>query len=459
MISVGGAMFTALLLSILAAGDPVTGTRAQSNDDPPVQLWISNDRRFLPGDRARVHVRAEDDGYLVVLHADPDGHLRVMFPIDPEDDNFVRGGKKYEVHGRGGREAFSADAGAGRGTVYAAVSRAPFSFAGYVLGDHWDYRTLSPDRLPEDPETELTEIVRLMAGGSFDYDILSYDVIERVVYADNYSDSRSYYGSGYGSYYGSHYDDPWCSGYYFRRCGGGLSVGIFFGGHHRPYRHGYYSAYDPFFYDPYYYRPAYYYPYGGYYGYYRPYPRYRDYNSWPRYYGYARPYPYRFRDRDGFTADYRDRNYGFRRAVNTVYHPPITRVREPEQAAPGRRLVDDRSVASPTGPEARRDGDRREAQGTAAPRARSAVERPQPAVDRRQIEGRRAREPERMQNQAPERRARPAPRVAERPAPARAEPRTVDRGRVERASPPPPSNGGRSSAGSGGGDGGGRRRR
>ncbi|MBA3258191.1 MAG: DUF4384 domain-containing protein, partial [Gemmatimonadales bacterium] len=353
-------MLTALLLSLLATGDPAMGTTVQSNDDPPVQLWISNDRRFLPGERARVHVRAEDDGYLVVLHADPDGHLRVMFPVDPEDDNFVRGGKKYEVHGRGGREAFSAVTGSGRGTVYAAVSPAPFSFTGYVLGDHWDYRTLSPDRLPEDPETELTEIVRRMAGGSFDYDILSYDVIERVVYADSYSDSRTYYGSSYGSYYGSHYDDPWCAGYYFRRCGG-LSVGISFGGHYRPHHDGYYSAYDPFFYNPYYYRPVHYYPYG-YYGYHRPYyPRYRDYGSWPRYRDYARPY--RFRGRDGFNAGYRDRDYGFRRAVNTVYHPPITRLREPEQATPGRRLVEDRSVAAPAGPETRREVNRREAQG------------------------------------------------------------------------------------------------
>ena len=74
----------------------------------------------------------------------------------------------------------------GRGTVYAAVSREPFRFEGFVLGDHWDYRALAPSRLANDPEPELNELVRRMAQGSFDYDILNYEVVDRVVYASDY---------------------------------------------------------------------------------------------------------------------------------------------------------------------------------------------------------------------------------------------------------------------------------
>src|SRR5689334_10607999 len=114
-------MLTALLLPLLVLGSPVGGdVRAgptAGGDDPTIQIWISNDRRFLPGDRAKVQVRTREDGYLLVLHADPDGHLRVLFPIDPKDDNFVPGGRKYEIGGRGGHESFTADNGKGRGTV------------------------------------------------------------------------------------------------------------------------------------------------------------------------------------------------------------------------------------------------------------------------------------------------------------------------------------------------------
>jgi len=49
--------------------------------------------------------KAAEDGNLVVLRADAGGQVRVLFPIDPDGDQQVRGGKKYELKGRGGREA------------------------------------------------------------------------------------------------------------------------------------------------------------------------------------------------------------------------------------------------------------------------------------------------------------------------------------------------------------------
>ena len=323
-----------LLLPLLLAGDPAKPAAA-TTDDPPIRLWINSDGRFVRGDRARVHVRAEEDGYLVVLQADTEGHLRVLFPIDPTDDNFVRGGKKYEVEGRGGRDAFDVGDRTGRGTVYAAVSRAPFRFDEFVLSDHWDYRALEPNRLPEDPESELTELVRRMAQGSFDYDVMSYYVVESVVYANDY---------GYRSSAGFYYDDFGCG--YYRSCGSGLSVNLFFGRpfYRRHYYGPYYSTYDPyydpFFYDPWYYRPYYYYrP-----AYYAP----RHYWGWPYYprtvvhhHYWDRSYsPYRFRDRSLANTDYRDRRYTFGRAVNTVYTPPRTRFAEPETSTPIRRGLD-----------------------------------------------------------------------------------------------------------------------
>jgi hypothetical protein len=376
-------MISALLLPMFLAGAPVDRV-APPKDDPAVQLWINNDRRFLPGDRAKVDVRAREDGYLLVLHVDPDGYLRVLFPLDPRDDNFVRGGRKYQIRGRADRESFSVDSRYGRGTVYAAVSRDPFHFDQAVLGDHWDYRTLAPNRLPRDPESELNEIVRRMASGSFDYDILSYDVIERVVYSDNYS--SSYYGSDYYGYGG-------CGGYF--GCGrpyygSSLSIGLFFGRPHRRFYDPFYAAYDPFydpfFYDPFYYRPVYTYPYRPYYAY--PY-NYAGYygnyygNYYQRYPVYNRPYtPYRFRRTDGGFAGYRDRRYNLR-SVNTVYLPPNTRVREPVSSSPVRRVADRTVADQPTGTAVRETG-----------------RRPEPNIDRRRVDRpieahrARAREPE-----------------------------------------------------------------
>ncbi|HWB43705.1 MAG TPA: DUF4384 domain-containing protein, partial [Gemmatimonadales bacterium] len=329
-------MSLTLLLPLLLAGETGVPVAAKT-DDPPIRIWINDDGRFLRGDRARVHVRTEDDGYLVVLQADTEGHLRVLFPLDPTDDNFVRGGKKYEVEGRGGRDAFDVGDRSGRGTVYAAVSRSPFQWDEYVLSDHWDYRALEPQRLPEDPEADLTDLVRRMARGSFDYDVLSYYVVESVVYANDHS---------YRSSAGFYYDDFGCG--YYRSCGSGLSVNLFIGRpfyrrhYYSPYYYAYDPFYDPFFYDPWYYRPHYYRP-----AWYYP----RHYWGYPYHYRtvvhhypgrWDRPYtPYRFRDRSLAGNDqYRDRRYTFGRAVNTVYTPPVSRFTEPETSSPVRRTLD-----------------------------------------------------------------------------------------------------------------------
>jgi len=443
-------MISALLLPLLFSEVPAKAA-GTAQDDPPIQVWISNDRRFLPGDRAKVQVRTDYDGYLIVLHVDPEGRLRVLFPVDPDKDNFVRSGKKYEVRDRGDREAFEVDA-TGRGSVYAAVSRDPFRFDGLTISDHWDYRAMAPARLREDPEPELNELVQRMAQGSYDYDVLSYEVISRSAYV---SSSR---------YYGSLYDDDWCSFScgrpYFGYSPFRLSVGFFYG---RPYRNYYYDPYyyaydpyyNPFFYDPYYYAPAYYpryvYP-RRYYGYGSPYyyDRYRTYN---------RPYtPYRFRGSDGFSAGYRDRRHDLRRAVNTVYTPPVSRIREPAARPVVRRVTDDGADLP---------------NGLAPRRAVGHETRVQP----KPIEGRRARQPETPREASPARRdadnrpvirreapqaerTREAPRSVER---AREEPRRVERSRApearpqrreaERSSPPPQvrSSGRAESRGGGGG--------
>jgi hypothetical protein len=414
-------MFTALLLPLLLAGPPAGAPiRAGDGDDPAIQIWISNDRRFIPGDHAKVQVRTREDGYLLVLHADPDGHLRVLFPIDPRDDNFVRGGRKYEIRGRGGRESFTADDRTGRGTVYAAVSHDPFRFDDFVLSDHWDYRNLAPQRLPDDPEPELNDLVRRMVDGSFDYDVLTYDVIERVVYADSYG--SSYYGNYYGaydcgySYFGcgrSYYGSPFS-----------VSVGLFFGRpyHRRHYYDPFYSAaydpfYDPFFYAPYYYRPVYVYPVRGYYYPYYNHGYYGGYYGGYAYNRYRGQYtPYRFRPADGLNAGYRDRRYDLSRSVNTVYMPPRVRDRQAATATPGRRVTEPSTgTAVRTAPErrttgeagaVRRTGERPTERTVERTRDRTTERTPRRRAESRlvqpNIEARRAREPEERQSIIPD---------------------------------------------------------
>lgn len=262
-------MLSAILLPLLVVSGPYPVPKmGLPVADPPVKVWLSDDY-FERGDRAKVYVKSDRDGYVVVLHAEPDGRVRVLFPLDPTDDDYIKAGETYEVRGRGDRNAFTVYDSRGEGVVFAAYSPDPFRFDNFVRSDHWDYR-VDAFRVGEDAEADLTELARQMAGQSqFEYDLVRYGVEQHVAYSGSYYPSSPYYDGWYDPWY-----RPWHSGIYF---------GVSFGS---PW---YYSCWycDPWYYDPWY--PNYYY----YRAWYRPYNYYYyDPYGWGGWYS-----PYRYRGR------------------------------------------------------------------------------------------------------------------------------------------------------------------
>lgn len=182
-------MLTSLLLLAAGAGPAVLVT----HQNPPIHVWYSSDGDFTYGDRAKVYARAADDGYLVVLRSDLHGRVRVLWPVDPGDDQQVEAGRKYQLKGRGGREAFVAEDSTGQGLVLAAWSKAPFAFDRYVSNGRWDLDKLSGrGSSTGDAESRLMSIVDDMQrpGAHFDYDVAVYTVAKphyaRVIYPDPY---------------------------------------------------------------------------------------------------------------------------------------------------------------------------------------------------------------------------------------------------------------------------------
>jgi hypothetical protein len=161
-------MLSAMLLGLLAVG------AVAQDPAPPVRIWLDHeDGSYMRGDRVKLFLKTRDDRYVVVFHVDPDNRLRVLFPLDPGDDNYVKGGKTYKVINRGGREGFVADI-AGRGVVFVAASPDPFRFEQFTKDNFWDYRTLNATPIEGDPELGLVELAQRMTSGRFDYDFLSY---------------------------------------------------------------------------------------------------------------------------------------------------------------------------------------------------------------------------------------------------------------------------------------------
>lgn len=164
-------------LSLVLAGAMLVPGAAQA-DDPAIRLKLS-DEVFAPGERAKVRVKLAADGYLVVLRADAQGRVRVLFPLDPADSGFVRSGKEFVLRGRGDRDGFLVDDRDGSGVVLAARSAVPFDFQAFTRGAHWDYRALAAADSMADGEAALLDVIDRMAGGDYDYDVVPYAVSER----------------------------------------------------------------------------------------------------------------------------------------------------------------------------------------------------------------------------------------------------------------------------------------
>ncbi len=142
---------------------------------PAVHIWLNSDGQFVRGDHARVYLKTADDGYVVVLRADDQGRVRVLYPADPTGDDYVQATDKLEIHGRDNGKAFLVNDKSGGGLVVAAYSQQPFTFDDYVLNGHWDLTALTPAGAKRDPEAAVMNVVQTMSTGHpFEYDEADY---------------------------------------------------------------------------------------------------------------------------------------------------------------------------------------------------------------------------------------------------------------------------------------------
>ncbi len=208
---------------------------------PRVEVWTDRgDSPYTSGQGVRAHFRADRDAFVTILRVDTDGRVRVLFPREPWEDNFARGGRDYEVQGGVDRDAFYIDDYPGVGYLFAVASADPFVYDGIQSRDHWDYRLIADGRVRGDPYVALTDLAqRIVPDGysDWDYDITPYYVQQHYDYPRFLCyDCHSYVSYPYWSPYDYTcvrfrivvFDDPY---YYPYRYYGGTRV-VFT----RPYR-------------------------------------------------------------------------------------------------------------------------------------------------------------------------------------------------------------------------------
>jgi hypothetical protein len=160
------------------------GFRSSTEYRPRVEVWTNRgDDPYHIGQRANVYLRADRDGFVTLFRVDTDGRVRVLYPRMPWEDNYVRGGREFEIDG--GSDGFDIDDSPGVGYVFAVIAADPFEYDPITTGDHWDYRVIADGRVRGDPYVALTDLAqRIVPDGyaEWDYDIVPYYVERRYDY-------------------------------------------------------------------------------------------------------------------------------------------------------------------------------------------------------------------------------------------------------------------------------------
>lgn len=65
-----------------------------------VEVWTDHsDAEYYEGDNVTVYFRANRDAFVAIYSIDSRGLVNLMFPYDPAQDNFIRGGVTYSLPG------------------------------------------------------------------------------------------------------------------------------------------------------------------------------------------------------------------------------------------------------------------------------------------------------------------------------------------------------------------------
>jgi hypothetical protein len=165
---------------------PAALTPHRGTASPYVQIWTSRDEVLHRGDKLKVYFRTDVDGYVTVFRIDTDGRIRVLFPVGPWDDNYARGGARYQVDPRDDGYTFRVDDYPGEGYVFAIASMDPFLYTPYVRNDHWDYRMIGTDgRIAGDPYVAIDDVIGAIVPANYvdySYDVVPYFVEEHYDY-------------------------------------------------------------------------------------------------------------------------------------------------------------------------------------------------------------------------------------------------------------------------------------
>lgn len=167
---------------------------ANAGDGPRVSLSTMHEVGY--GNRISARIRPEDDAYVAVVNVAPGGYAEIVFPEDPRDSGFLRGGRSYLIpsffagwpagavppvgaHGSSfvwyGSSHFARVSTRGPGYLFVLASWTPINFDTLEIEGYFDQRDLDTDIDEQEPQHVIAEFAKLALGAGFN-DVATADI-------------------------------------------------------------------------------------------------------------------------------------------------------------------------------------------------------------------------------------------------------------------------------------------
>ena len=182
------AFATLMLPSAASAGQqapemgPDVSQEALPGDTLQARVWLDrgDDPVLQEGDEVRLYYRTSGDAYASIFRIDTDGRISLIFPLHPDMDQAVMGGRDYRlIFADSPRWRVDEDPGAGYFFIVASPEPMDFSLFGFDVEEGWDLSGVG-EVVYEDPYVAIDDYVAAILPNWEDVpyalDFLSYSV-------------------------------------------------------------------------------------------------------------------------------------------------------------------------------------------------------------------------------------------------------------------------------------------
>jgi len=135
--------------------------RVASGPTLAVDVWTDRGERavYYPGEKIKVYFKVNEDAYVVLYDVDTEGRVRLIYPLDPYSDGWVRGGTTYRLPPHDSHWNLNVSGPSGIDYIVAVASTEPFLWNEYEE----DFASTVFETIDTDPQIGIERINQLIA--------------------------------------------------------------------------------------------------------------------------------------------------------------------------------------------------------------------------------------------------------------------------------------------------------